>query len=169
MRAVFFISPTIFGVHGQGGILSFLHRLLVHGGATRTKREWCLPSSGRQQLRTGRVRGRVPPRSQRNVRPHCQTSDSSSANSPSFTSLRCPRRTRRKANSTNHELKRETAEAKGKRIVREDLKRLRWSDGDLSQRPKSDPAKLALRGCAESATPPPGASVFDQAHWLVQA
>ena len=42
------------------------------------------------------------------------------------------------------ELKRESAEAKAERIIREDIKRLGWSPGDLSQRPKSDPAKLAL-------------------------
>jgi REP element-mobilizing transposase RayT len=42
------------------------------------------------------------------------------------------------------EMKRETAEAKGERIVQEELKRLKWSEGDLKQRPKSDPAKLAM-------------------------
>jgi REP element-mobilizing transposase RayT len=42
------------------------------------------------------------------------------------------------------ELKRESAEAKGERIIQQELKRLRWSPGELSQRPKSDPAKLAI-------------------------
>ena len=42
------------------------------------------------------------------------------------------------------QLKRESAEAKAEGIVREELKRLGWSEGELSQRPKSDPAKLAL-------------------------
>jgi len=42
------------------------------------------------------------------------------------------------------ELKRESAEAKAGRIIAEELKRLGWRPGDLSDRPKSDPAKLAL-------------------------
>jgi hypothetical protein len=46
------------------------------------------------------------------------------------------------------ELKRESAEAKAERIIREELKPLRWTVGDLLQRVKSDPAKLALAGAA---------------------
>lgn len=42
------------------------------------------------------------------------------------------------------ELKRENAEAKGERIVQEEIKRLGWRHSDLSQRPKSDPGKLAI-------------------------
>ena len=42
------------------------------------------------------------------------------------------------------ELKRESAESKAERIIREELKRLKWGQNDLSQRPKSDPAKLAI-------------------------
>jgi hypothetical protein len=42
------------------------------------------------------------------------------------------------------ELKREGAEAKGERIIREELRRLRWTENDLTERPKSDPAKLAM-------------------------
>ena len=42
------------------------------------------------------------------------------------------------------ELKRESAEAKAERIIREELKRLRWTESDLKMRAKSDPAKLAL-------------------------
>ena len=42
------------------------------------------------------------------------------------------------------ELKRESAEAKAERILREELKRLRWREGQLPKRLKSDPAKLAM-------------------------
>jgi len=42
------------------------------------------------------------------------------------------------------ELKRESAEIKAERIIREDLKRLGWKENELSARPKSDAAKLAL-------------------------
>ena len=42
------------------------------------------------------------------------------------------------------ELLRETAEAKADRIVGEELRRLGWKEADLANRPKSDPAKLAL-------------------------
>ncbi len=42
------------------------------------------------------------------------------------------------------ELKRESAESKAERIIREELKRLKWGQNDLSQRPKSDPAKLSI-------------------------
>ncbi|MHB8520792.1 MAG: hypothetical protein ACYDH9_08530 [Limisphaerales bacterium] len=42
------------------------------------------------------------------------------------------------------ELKRESAEAKAERIIWEELKRRRWTEADLKQRAKSDPAKLAL-------------------------
>ena len=36
------------------------------------------------------------------------------------------------------ELKRETAEARAERIIREELKRLKWRKGELLPRPKSD-------------------------------
>jgi len=42
------------------------------------------------------------------------------------------------------ELRRETAEAKAERIIGEELKGLGWKPGELRQRAKSDPAKLAL-------------------------
>jgi REP element-mobilizing transposase RayT len=42
------------------------------------------------------------------------------------------------------ELKRESTEANAERIIRQELKRLRWSSGELSKRPKSDPDKLAM-------------------------
>jgi hypothetical protein len=42
------------------------------------------------------------------------------------------------------ELKRESAQTKAERIIREELKLLGWQPGELSQRPKSDPAKLAI-------------------------
>ena len=42
------------------------------------------------------------------------------------------------------ELKRESAKSKGERIISQELKRLRWTAGQLSERAKSDPAKLAL-------------------------
>jgi REP element-mobilizing transposase RayT len=42
------------------------------------------------------------------------------------------------------ELRRESAEARAERIIREEVKRLGWSEGELGQRPKSDPAKLAM-------------------------
>ena len=42
------------------------------------------------------------------------------------------------------ELKRESAEVKAERIIREELARLRWTADDLREKPKSDPAKLAL-------------------------
>jgi hypothetical protein len=41
-------------------------------------------------------------------------------------------------------LKRASAEVKAERIIGEQLKDLGWSEADLSQHPKSDPAKLAL-------------------------
>jgi hypothetical protein len=44
------------------------------------------------------------------------------------------------------ELKREGAEAKGERIIREGLTRLRWTENDLRERPKSDPAKAGDGG-----------------------
>ena len=46
----------------------------------------------------------------------------------------------------NHpgELRRESGDAKAKRIIGEELARLGWSQSDLARRPKSDPAKLAL-------------------------
>ena len=42
------------------------------------------------------------------------------------------------------ELRRESAQAKGERIIGEELKGLKWSERDLRQRPKSDAAKLNL-------------------------
>jgi hypothetical protein len=44
----------------------------------------------------------------------------------------------------SRELKQESAEAKAEQIIGEELKRLKWTAGDLNQRAKSDPAKLAL-------------------------
>ena len=42
------------------------------------------------------------------------------------------------------ELRRESAQAKGERIIGEELKGLKWSERDLRQRPKSDAAILNL-------------------------
>jgi REP element-mobilizing transposase RayT len=42
------------------------------------------------------------------------------------------------------ELERQSMEAKGERIIREELKRLGWRKSELSKRPKGDPAKLAI-------------------------
>ena len=42
------------------------------------------------------------------------------------------------------ELKRETAEARAERIIREELKRLKWRKGELFPRPKSDLTKVAI-------------------------
>ena len=42
------------------------------------------------------------------------------------------------------ELRRETAEAKAKRIVAQELRRLGWKETELANRRKSDPAKLAI-------------------------
>jgi len=42
------------------------------------------------------------------------------------------------------ELKRESAESKAERIIREELKRLKWRQNELRQRAKSDPGKLAI-------------------------
>jgi hypothetical protein len=47
-------------------------------------------------------------------------------------------------------LKRARAEVKAKRIIGEQLQRLGWSEADLSQHPKSDPAKLALAARSRS-------------------
>ena len=46
----------------------------------------------------------------------------------------------------NHsgELRRETARAKGERIVAEELKRLGWKEKELGVRRKGDPAKLGI-------------------------
>jgi hypothetical protein len=43
-------------------------------------------------------------------------------------------------------MRRESAEAKAERIIREELGRLRWTESSLAERAKSDPAKLALAG-----------------------
>jgi len=42
------------------------------------------------------------------------------------------------------DFKREAAEAKAERIIREELRRLGWKEHDLKERAKSDPAKLVL-------------------------
>ncbi len=42
------------------------------------------------------------------------------------------------------ELRRETADAKAKRIVAQELRRLGWKETELASRRKSDPAKLAI-------------------------
>ena len=42
------------------------------------------------------------------------------------------------------EVKRESAGSKGERIIQEELKRLKWQQKELSQRAKSDSAKLAI-------------------------
>ena len=42
------------------------------------------------------------------------------------------------------DLKRESAEAKAGRVIGEELARLGWTEDDLKEKPKSDPAKLAL-------------------------
>ena len=42
------------------------------------------------------------------------------------------------------ELKRERVEAKAERIILEELRRLRGTEGDLKKKPKSDPAKLGM-------------------------
>ena len=41
-------------------------------------------------------------------------------------------------------LKVETAIAKGERIIAEELKGLKWKEGDLPQKPKGDPNKLVI-------------------------
>jgi hypothetical protein len=42
------------------------------------------------------------------------------------------------------ELRRESAEVRAERIIAEELRRLGWSEAELVERRKSDPAKLAL-------------------------
>jgi len=42
------------------------------------------------------------------------------------------------------ELRRETTEAKGERIIAEELQRLGWREGDLATRRKNDPGKMAI-------------------------
>jgi len=44
----------------------------------------------------------------------------------------------------DREQRQESAEAKAEGIIREKVERLGWSEGQLSQRPKSGPAKLAM-------------------------
>lgn len=48
----------------------------------------------------------------------------------------------------NHsgEQRRETAQAKVERIIREELSRLGWQEGELATRRKNDPGKLAIAG-----------------------
>jgi len=43
-----------------------------------------------------------------------------------------------------HQLRRESAETKAKRIIAEEFRRLGWTQADLERRHKSDPEKLAL-------------------------
>ena len=61
-------------------------------------------------------------------------------------------------------LKRESAEAKAERIVREEVKRLGWNTRELSQRPKSDPAKLALASRLRRETTLPLKSIAARLH-----
>jgi hypothetical protein len=42
------------------------------------------------------------------------------------------------------QLRRESAEAKGERIIGEELKRRKWRPGELGQRRKNDPGKLEV-------------------------
>ncbi|HWW01833.1 MAG TPA: hypothetical protein VNZ64_19190, partial [Candidatus Acidoferrum sp.] len=42
------------------------------------------------------------------------------------------------------QLRHESAQAKGERIIGEELKRLKWQDKDLQEHPKTDAAKLAM-------------------------
>ena len=42
------------------------------------------------------------------------------------------------------ELRRQTAEAKGERIIAQELQRLGWSESDLVIRPKNDAGKMAI-------------------------
>lgn len=42
------------------------------------------------------------------------------------------------------DLKRESAEAKAERLIREELRRIAWTEEDLDRRAKNDPVKLAL-------------------------
>ena len=42
------------------------------------------------------------------------------------------------------DLRRESAEARGERILVVELARLGWQEADLQQRPKSDPEKLRI-------------------------
>ena len=50
----------------------------------------------------------------------------------------------------NHsgELRRETAEPKGNRVIAEELARLGWQESDRASRRKTDPDKLAILLCA---------------------
>jgi len=43
-------------------------------------------------------------------------------------------------------LRHESAEAKGKRIIVEELKRFKWKEADLKETPKTHPEKLAMAG-----------------------
>ena len=42
------------------------------------------------------------------------------------------------------QLRHESAEAKGERIIAEELRRLKWKERDLREQPKGEPAKLAI-------------------------
>jgi len=42
------------------------------------------------------------------------------------------------------QLRHESAEAKGERIIAAELRRLKWKERDLSEQPKGEPAKLAI-------------------------
>lgn len=51
------------------------------------------------------------------------------------------------------------AQAKGERIIGEELRRLGWQEANLAARRKRDPNKLAIaRPLVESKPPPPGCS-----------
>ena len=50
----------------------------------------------------------------------------------------------KKPETLSFEIKRETGLAKAERIVKEELRRLNWKEGDLKIRGKSDPEKLRM-------------------------
>ena len=54
----------------------------------------------------------------------------------------------------NHagEMRRQTNQARAEGIIAAELKRLRWKEGDLGRRAKSDPGKLALAACLRRET-----------------
>jgi putative transposase len=62
------------------------------------------------------------------------------------------------------ELKRESSVVKAERIIGEELKRLGWKTGELSQRHKSDPAKLALASRLRRETTLTMAQVAERLH-----
>ena len=56
-------------------------------------------------------------------------------------------------------------EAKAERILRDELKRLRWSEGQLPKRIKSDPAKLAMAARLRRETTLPLPWIAARLHW----